>query len=195
MYNMVHQGKSRWHSYHVLVYISISHVLTYLLGDCAMYFDHGVTGAIFSPPISGVKTSSAFRIHPWDLDSHNLDVPIGSEKSQRWGSFRVITARYHTCTVYVGYNPWIQPFTNITSWDIQATSHTTHQTKIYKKGLQHSDHQPWKCYRPPVIHRWFHRLDEDHPFPLFTPKSWAKILTRAARFQTLGWHSMIVIDW
>ena len=26
----VHQGKSRWHSYHVLVYIS--HVLTYLFG-------------------------------------------------------------------------------------------------------------------------------------------------------------------
>ena len=35
-------GKSRWHSYHVLIYISP--VLTYLLGTViAMYFDHEVT--------------------------------------------------------------------------------------------------------------------------------------------------------
>ena len=30
VWDMIHQGKSRWHNYHVLVYISP--VLTYLLG-------------------------------------------------------------------------------------------------------------------------------------------------------------------
>ena len=34
----LHQGKSRWHSYLVLVYISIN----LPFGDCAKYFDHGV---------------------------------------------------------------------------------------------------------------------------------------------------------
>ena len=45
----IHQGKSRWHSYHVLVYISP--VFTYLFGDCAMYFDHG-----------GIETTSIITI-------------------------------------------------------------------------------------------------------------------------------------
>ena len=41
----IHQGKNRWHSYHVFRYVSP--VFTCLLGTCAMYFDHGVLGGGF----------------------------------------------------------------------------------------------------------------------------------------------------
>ena len=39
----IHQGKSRWHSYHVLVYKCLYKPCIHLIfWDCAMYFDHGV---------------------------------------------------------------------------------------------------------------------------------------------------------
>ncbi len=41
----LHQGKSRWHSYHVLV--SYKPCINLPFGDCTMYFDHGVIAKPF----------------------------------------------------------------------------------------------------------------------------------------------------
>ena len=55
----VHQGKSRWHSYLVLFYIS--HVLTYLLGTVPYIFTMGYWGAWLHAVIVSSKGGGWFR--------------------------------------------------------------------------------------------------------------------------------------
>ena len=86
-------------------------------GLCHVLWSWGNWGDLFTP-YKWRENKLGFSDPPWDLDSHNLDVPQLEVKNQRWGS-RDYNSKIPYLYMLVTTH-WSN-FTNITSWDIQAT--------------------------------------------------------------------------
>ena len=130
-YIYLHQGKSRWHSYHVLVYLS--HVLTYLLGTVPCTLTMGYIIGIFIHTIKNQPNQGKYMPY--------MD-PIGPDLDQR--NPRIIDRNLPHSGIVVfpkvmALNGWGLALTLIAPWKKRIAS------KRYPPGNDHIRSLKWWC--------------------------------------------------